>query len=64
MKIKLLSDLHLELYDFDFSYDGEDIMILAGNIHSIPYILLKLINKYIKQNKNVNVIYSGKTDYY
>jgi len=65
MKIKLLSDLHLELYDFDFSYDGEDIMILAGNIHSIPYILLKLINKYIEQNKNVNVIYiAGNTDYY
>jgi hypothetical protein len=34
MKIKQLSDLHLEGYDMKYSYDGEDVLILSGDIHT------------------------------
>jgi predicted phosphodiesterase len=34
MKIRLLSDLHLEGYRFDYEYAGEDVVVLAGDIHS------------------------------
>lgn len=32
MKIRLLSDLHLEGYFFPYEYKGEDLLILAGDI--------------------------------
>jgi len=34
MRIRLLSDLHLEGYGFNYKYNGEDIIILAGDIHT------------------------------
>jgi predicted MPP superfamily phosphohydrolase len=33
MKIKLLSDLHMEGYKFTYEYAGEDVVVLAGDIH-------------------------------
>lgn len=34
MKIRLLSDLHLEGHVFYYEYAGEDIVVLAGDIHT------------------------------
>ena len=34
MKIRLLSDLHLEGYQYYYEYAGEDIVVLAGDIHT------------------------------
>lgn len=34
MKIRLLSDLHLEGYHFNYNYAGEDVIVLAGDIHT------------------------------
>ena len=34
MKIRLLSDLHLEGYKYYYEYAGEDIVVLAGDIHT------------------------------
>lgn len=33
-KIRLLSDLHLEGFPFDYIHRGEDILVLAGDIHT------------------------------
>lgn len=35
MKIRLLSDLHMEGYHFMYEYAGEDLVVLAGDIHTI-----------------------------
>lgn len=34
MKIRLLSDLHMEGYKYYYEYAGEDIVVLAGDIHT------------------------------
>ena len=34
MKIRLLSDLHLEGYPYYYEYKNEDILVLAGDIHT------------------------------
>ena len=33
-KIRLLSDLHMEGFPFDYIHKGEDILVLAGDIHT------------------------------
>jgi predicted phosphodiesterase len=32
MKVKILSDLHVEFHKFDYEYGGEDLVVLAGDI--------------------------------
>lgn len=32
MKVKILSDLHIESHRFDYDYGGEDLVVLAGDI--------------------------------
>ena len=34
MKIRLLSDLHMEGYPYYYDYAGEDLVVLAGDIHT------------------------------
>lgn len=34
MRIKLLSDLHLEGHPFTYHHHGEDVLVLAGDIHT------------------------------
>lgn len=34
MKIRLLSDLHLEGYRYKHTHEGEDVLVLAGDIHT------------------------------
>jgi hypothetical protein len=46
MKIKLLSDLHMEGFQFQYEYHGEDAIVLAGDIHTRNrhHLLLDQIN--------------------
>ncbi len=34
MKIRLLSDLHLEMNSYQYEFIGEDVLVLAGDIHN------------------------------
>ena len=34
MKIRILSDLHMEGFKFQYEYAGEDVIVLAGDIHT------------------------------
>ena len=34
MKLRLLSDLHMEGYSYSYEYAGEDLVVLAGDIHT------------------------------
>jgi len=34
LRIRLLSDLHCEGYPYYYEYAGEDIVVLAGDIHT------------------------------
>ena len=34
MKVKILSDLHMEFEFFEYQYNKEDLLILAGDIHT------------------------------
>lgn len=34
MKIRLLSDLHMEGFEFVYQYQNEDVLVLAGDIHT------------------------------
>ena len=47
MKIRLLSDLHLEGYPYYYEYKNEDLVVLAGDIHTAgrhPFILDQIPN--------------------
>lgn len=61
MKIRLLSDLHLEGHAFYYEYAGEDVLVLAGDIHN------KCRHRFILDQipYNVKVIMvSGNHEYY
>lgn len=66
MKIKILSDLHIEFYQFEPTYDGEDILILAGDISSKSYInILIFIKNYLSLSVDTKVILVlGNHDYF
>lgn len=38
MKIKLLSDLHLEFGKFDLQHDGADVLVIAGDLLIVEYL--------------------------
>jgi len=61
MKIRLLSDLHIEGYDFTYTPQGEDILVLAGDIHtrSQHYQVLNQIPSDIKV-----ILVAGNHEYY
>lgn len=65
MNIKVLSDLHIEFNHFKITYDNEDILILAGDIHPEPNIVKKLILQYLSLSTSSKVILVlGNHDYY
>ena len=65
MKVRLLSDLHLEFLPLEIGYFGADILILAGDISSKEKQTKKLIETYLSKNSNSSVIYVlGNHDYY
>jgi predicted phosphodiesterase len=65
MKVRVLSDLHLEWGAFELKYYGEDLLILAGDISPDKEETKNLIVKYLEENKNSSVIFvAGNHDYY
>lgn len=59
--VRLLSDLHMEGFRFDYEFQGEDILILAGDIHTLNRheVLLQ------KVPENVQILMvSGNHSYY
>ena len=67
LKLKILSDLHIDFASFTIPYDGEDILILAGDIGEIadsnePF---EMIDRYMTENNHVHVLMVlGNHDYY
>lgn len=61
MKIKILSDLHLEGYWFTYEDHGEDVVILAGDIctRNRLHMFLDTIPKHIKV-----LFVAGNHEYY
>jgi predicted phosphohydrolase len=65
MKVRILSDIHLEFEPFTLSYYGEDVLVLAGDISSNIKQTMSLITKYIKDNHHPQVVFIlGNHDYY
>lgn len=65
MKIKLLSDLHLEFSPFQLPYSGEDILILAGDISPNMKTTVEFISKHLLQYPSLKILYVlGNHDYY
>lgn len=61
MKIRLLSDLHIEGYSYYYEYAGEDIVVLAGDIHT------KFRHRFILDQipSNVKILFvAGNHEYY
>jgi len=65
MKLRILSDLHLEFHDYNITYNSEDVLILAGDISPYPQDVMRIITNYLLQNDTVKVILVlGNHDYY
>lgn len=65
MKLKIISDLHLEFSEFTIPYDKEDILIIAGDLSPCYEQALKPIYEYLDKNKETSVIIVlGNHDYY
>jgi predicted phosphohydrolase len=65
MKVRLLSDLHLEFEPFDLSYLGEDILVLAGDVSARIEQTMTLVRNYLEENHHPQIIFIlGNHDYY
>jgi predicted phosphohydrolase len=66
MKIKLLSDLHVEFLPYEVKWSEEDILILAGDISPNIYALITIVKEYLRSAPNyVQVLFVlGNHDYY
>ena len=65
MKLKILSDIHLEFSNYKIQYDNEDILVLAGDISPNPDKTTEHIIKYLQTNRQAKLIYVlGNHDYY
>lgn len=65
MKIKILSDLHLEFEPYKLDFHGEDLLILAGDISDKPTETLNLIKSYLLLDDKVQcILVLGNHDYY
>ena len=64
MKIRVLSDLHLEFEDFCIVYQGEDILILAGDICPDFKRASNLIKQYINTYNIPVILILGNHDFW
>lgn len=65
MKLKIISDLHLDFSSFKIPYDGEDILIVAGDLSPSYEQSLEPILNYIETNTDtIVIIVLGNHDYY
>lgn len=65
MKIRYLSDLHMEFTPYKLSFHGEDVLVLAGDLSSSATETLELIIAYLTENTTTHVVFvAGNHDYY
>lgn len=66
MKLRVLSDLHLEFQSFDLNWFGEDVMVLAGDLSPNIDDAIALIVKYLDTAPLFAdvVVVLGNHDYY
>jgi predicted phosphohydrolase len=65
MKVRLLSDLHLEFEPFTLSYHGEDVLVLAGDVSSCIEQTMTLVTQYLEENHHTQIVFIlGNHDYY
>lgn len=64
MKIKLISDLHLEISPYSISNTGEDILILAGDISTNFEQVKSLVMKYLNNCNSYIIFITGNHEYW
>ena len=65
MKIRIVSDLHLDFEPLEPKYYGEDLLILAGDISNYYQDTFNYINKFLTLDEKVKVLLVlGNHDYY
>jgi Icc-related predicted phosphoesterase len=65
MKIRLISDLHLDYGNFIPGFYGEEVLVIAGDISNDIKDSMLLIREYINKNDKVDVVFVlGNHDYY
>lgn len=63
MKVRLLSDLHTEGWEFVYQYQGEDVLVLAGDIFAKDPINLVQIVKRVPNHVEI-IFVAGNHEYY
>lgn len=66
MKLRILSDLHLEFNDFKYNYLGEDILILAGDISNGSVYGKKYLREFLRSLPThlIKLMVAGNHEYY
>lgn len=64
MKLRILSDLHLDFMKFPIENIGEDLLIIAGDLSGKHRLSTVFIEKYLSANNNVLIFVPGNHDYY
>ena len=69
MKLRILSDLHLDISDFSITPGDEDVLVLAGDMSESKEKFVSLIDQYTRdcQAKNLPnfiIVVLGNHDYY
>lgn len=65
MKVKLISDLHLEFYPYTIPYSFEDVLVIAGDTSPDSAVAFDMIRKYMSIAASVHVVYVlGNHDYF
>lgn len=66
MKLRILSDLHLEFNDFKYNYLGEDILILAGDISNVGVYGKKYLREFLGSIPPhlIKLMVAGNHEYY
>ena len=63
MKIRIMSDLHLEFSDFNYEYHGEDVLVAAGDLHK-GVRAVEWLNEISKRHGVIVVAIPGNHEYY
>jgi len=64
MKIKLVSDLHIESSQYTIPYDGENVLILAGDAGTDTEETKKIIVNYLNKGNSHLIFVPGNHEYW
>lgn len=65
MKIRLISDLHIDHTPLDISFFDEDVLVIAGDVSENIHSTLNIIKNYLKTNISADIVFIlGNHDYY